>query len=298
MGSRKDVGALQWVQYLLDTCATVDEVLASLENARISKNEIVKVHFLIADKEGNTLAVDFVDGEAKTYTGETLPQAVLTNNTCKKSIRGAIDLEELSGRKPDVDLNRFDTISDAVGKAASIDTAPIEYSFDILHDMNLGYDLNQHSTVLSVVYDTTNLSINFRTNSNRNIRIINLGKLEFSNERPMRVWNLLNDTDGDITEKSINYSKELNRQTVAKQITNPGVMRVIGDLQGLIDDFSDYPEQGTRAVRVDSESAEEMKTVKTKPNKASLLTPDPPRVQSSMNVSPLTSSRSRALGQV
>ena len=89
---------------------------------------------------------------------------------------------------------------------------------------------------------------------------------------------LLNDTDGEITEKSINYSKELNRQTVAKQITNPGVMRVIGNLQGLIDDFSDYPEQGTRAVRVDSESAEEMKTEKTKPNKASLLTPVPPRV--------------------
>lgn len=255
--SRKEIGALQWGQYLLDTCSTVDEVVASLEKTRISQNEIAKVHFLIADRENNTLVVDFVDGEAKTYTGETLPQPVLTNITYQKTIQYAKYFDGLGADKPtgrSLDsMDRFVRISDAVRQSASKDIDPVKYSFRILHSVNAGYELNQHSTVLSAVYDIANLSINFRTNSNRNVRTIHLGELNFSNERPMRVWNVLNDLDGDITEKSINYSNELNHQTVAKHLTNPGVVRRVGDLRVLIDYFSGYPEKGIRPVRLGSE---------------------------------------------
>ncbi len=248
--SRKEIGVLQWGQYLLDTCATVDEVLASFKKARISEDEVAPVHYLIADKDGNTLVVDFLNGEAKTYTGKTLPHAVLTNSPYRQSIRYAKGFKGLGGDKPirrsDGSLDRFVRVSNAVKKSASKDIDIVQYSFGILHDVNAGYELNRHSTVLSAVYDITNLSIYFRTNSNRNIRIINVEELDFSNGKPMRVWNILNDMDGDITKKSIAYSKEMNRQTIVKQITNSGVMNRVGDMRRMIDYFSVYPEKGTR----------------------------------------------------
>ena len=58
-----------WMQYLLDTCATVDEVLA--------KDEVVRVltvdHYLVADRSGASATVEFLDGKLVAHTGEDLP---------------------------------------------------------------------------------------------------------------------------------------------------------------------------------------------------------------------------------
>lgn len=250
--ARKEIDTLQWVQYLLDTCATVDDVLASLKTVRISKDGTSPLHFLIADRKGNTLAVDFIDGKAMTYTGKTLPHAVLTNSPYQQSIRYAQRFKGLGGnksiRRGTDSLDRFVRIADAAKKFASKNVNIVEYSFDILHDVNFGYKPNSHATVWSIVYDITNLSISFRTNSNRSIRIINLEELDFSNGRPVRVWSILNDMKGDITKKSIPYSKELNHQTIVKQVTNPDVVKKVGevgDIREVINHLSVYPEEFT-----------------------------------------------------
>jgi choloylglycine hydrolase len=250
--ARREVGVLQWGQYLLDTCATVDDVLASLGTVRISEDGIPPQHYLIADRNRNTLVVDFLDGEARTYTGKDLPYAVLTNSPYDQSVQFALGFQGFGGEKPlprtDDSLGRFVRIADAVKKFAVKDIDTVEYSFDILHDVNAGYELDQHSTVWSVVYDITNLRVHFRTNRNRSIRKIDLQGLDFSNGGPVRVWNVLNGKNGDMTKKSIPYSKEMNRQTVVKQLTNPSVAKGVGDMREMIDSISVYPEEFTRDV--------------------------------------------------
>lgn len=58
LDNRPAVNELQWVQFQLDNCSTIDEVIKSDKFIRISKiNQ--DLHFLICDKSGNTAVIEF-----------------------------------------------------------------------------------------------------------------------------------------------------------------------------------------------------------------------------------------------
>ena len=56
--NRASLGALQWIQYQLDNHATIDEVIESDKNIRISQNN-PPLHYLIADASGNAATCAF-----------------------------------------------------------------------------------------------------------------------------------------------------------------------------------------------------------------------------------------------
>ena len=64
-----------WLQYILDTCATVDDVIASDAMVR----NITVDHYLVADRNGASAVIEYIDGELVVHTGEDLPVSVLTN---------------------------------------------------------------------------------------------------------------------------------------------------------------------------------------------------------------------------
>lgn len=68
----------QWIQYLLDTCGTVEEALASLERATPEGH--CRWHFFLADRTGDAAVVEFLKGRPVVYRGETLPFPVLGND--------------------------------------------------------------------------------------------------------------------------------------------------------------------------------------------------------------------------
>jgi len=121
----------------------------------------------------------------------------------------------------------------------------VDYSFDILHTVKAGYELNQHSTVWSIVYEVSGRKIHFRTNGNRNVRSINLAGIDFSNDKPARVWPIVDDAKGDVTRRAVPYTKELNREMIVRQVTNPGVIASVGDLSSMIDFVAACPETCT-----------------------------------------------------
>ena len=67
-----------WMQYMLDNCASVKEVIAADAQVRIF--ETVD-HYLVADRMGDCAVVEFLDGRMVVCTGPELPAAVLTNST-------------------------------------------------------------------------------------------------------------------------------------------------------------------------------------------------------------------------
>ena len=69
---------------MLDTCGTVEEVIAADPQVRIF--ETVD-HYLVADRQGNCAAIEFLDGQMVYHTGEKLPVKALTNSTYEGSIR-------------------------------------------------------------------------------------------------------------------------------------------------------------------------------------------------------------------
>src|SRR5689334_24828549 len=74
----------EWIQYELDTSATVEEAIANARKVRIDSD--VKVHFLIGYKLGNAVRIEFLKGSLIAHSGKDLGIQALTNDTYAKSI--------------------------------------------------------------------------------------------------------------------------------------------------------------------------------------------------------------------
>ncbi len=75
---------MAWVQYQLDTCSTIEEVIASDKQVRVTSITPMPLHFFGCDRQGNTATFEFLGGELVCHTGESLPVKVLTNDTYDK----------------------------------------------------------------------------------------------------------------------------------------------------------------------------------------------------------------------
>jgi choloylglycine hydrolase len=82
--ARPALGCLQWIQYQLDTAASVEDLLQSDAKVRIDAR--APLHFLVADRSGDVATVEFLDGRLTTHRGPDLPVAALTNNEYAASV--------------------------------------------------------------------------------------------------------------------------------------------------------------------------------------------------------------------
>src|SRR5918992_1645573 len=83
--SRPALDVLEWIQYQLDTAATVAEVIENSEKVRISS--LVRLHYLVNDKAGNSATIEFLNGKLVAHHGANLPFSTLTNDTYEKSLK-------------------------------------------------------------------------------------------------------------------------------------------------------------------------------------------------------------------
>ena len=61
--NRPAVGVLQWIQYQLDNCTSIDEVIATDKKIRISPTGTTPLHYLVADANGNAATIEFLNGK-------------------------------------------------------------------------------------------------------------------------------------------------------------------------------------------------------------------------------------------
>lgn len=248
--ARPELHVLQWTQYMLDTCKSVDEVIAANAKVRISQDCKIPQHFLVADPSGKTAIIEYLDGKQVVHIGASLPHTCLTNNTYAESTRYAKQHKSLGGDKAiqqdQSSLNRFVRAAKGVKEFPPQKKNPIAYAFGILHNVNAGYEQDQHSTMWSIVYDLTAMKIHYRTHKNRETRVIDVSKIEYQNNQPVRVWDIQNTWEGDITAKSQPYTTALNREIIIKHVNHPSIKKNIGDFSPLIDPLTVYPEKFTR----------------------------------------------------
>lgn len=86
---RPTLNEVQWIQYQLDNCETVEDVIESMKHVRIGQNWS-KIHYLVCDRPGNVAAIEFVDGKSVIHMGGSMPVAALTNSTyddCERLLR-------------------------------------------------------------------------------------------------------------------------------------------------------------------------------------------------------------------
>ncbi|MFC1555897.1 linear amide C-N hydrolase [candidate division KSB1 bacterium] len=215
---RPAIMEIQYIQYLLDNCSTVEEAIQLTERIRLSQ-KLKGTHFLVCDGKGKTAVIEFLNGKLVYHTGEAMPVTALTNDTYKKSLwaldtYNTFEPEKQKGHNTSHSLDRFVNAARMVENFKSVVTQPaVDYAFDILK--TVGKERSRSSfTVWSIVYDIKNLKIYFRTENNGNIRIVDFIDFDFSGESASTVYDLSGGHKGNIAGNFIDYSTKLNRKII------------------------------------------------------------------------------------
>lgn len=215
-----------WVQYQLDNYSTVDEVIASDSQVRITMTAPVNPphpvdHFLVCDKRGECATIEFLDGKMVSHTGNTLPVAVLTNAPYEESVKAWQD-----GELTDGSLVRFGTTADRVtGVQALHHDRAVEYAFETLQ-----YVSHPFLTVWSLVFDPENLRAYFRTKRSHELRYVDLSTLDFSCRTPVKMVDIHEKLSGDIRDHLMPYSHDASLDHLVKALANLGINTPRDDL--------------------------------------------------------------------
>jgi len=172
------INELQWVQYHLDVCESVDEVILSLQNFAIVP-VFGKLHYFVADKSGKTAIIEFLDGKAVVSDGNNLVCNVITNDSYANSVK-YLQGNYRSGSQSS-SLNRFVNAKEAVEnlesnwKAKKDNKSIIDESFEVLQKVWInGW------TRWNIVYDITKGQVFYKTDVSQSIKIIDMGNFDFS----------------------------------------------------------------------------------------------------------------------
>lgn len=188
---RPPLASSLWMQYVFDTCATVDEVIASDKIVRI-KDTVD--HYLVCDASGDAAVIEFLDGQMVVHKEKSLPINALANRVYAECVS-----EWERGISDDIDYYRSEArmvhvekrLSDFDPKETMSSTA---YAFDTLKDVSSSY------TRWSIVFDIQSRVIHFKTHQNQDERRIDLRKLDFICETPALMMDVHADLHGDITD--------------------------------------------------------------------------------------------------
>lgn len=232
--SRPAVGVLQWIQYQLDNCATIEEIIATDKKLRIASIGTTPLHYLIADANGHAATIEFLEGKMTVHIGNDLSLPVLTNSIYEESVNFYKSSSSLNGNNS---LQRFGQACKMIQQLnVGTNSKPvIDYSFDILAAVSQG-----NHTKWSIVYDITNKTIQFRTNRFTQIKTLNFSAFDFNCTSVSKVWDMNQVASGNINKLFETFNAAINNkiiQTAAKE-SSPEV-KISKESQ---DALSKYPE--------------------------------------------------------
>ena len=230
------VDTQEWIQYELDTSATVAEAIANARKVRIDSD--VKVHYLIADKFGNAASIEFLKGALVAHTGRELAVQALTNDTYAKSV-AYLNTVKAKNATSSGSLDRFYRAANRTqnfDKAQRNDEEAINYAFDILSDVAQ----EPGGTQWTIVYDQLRRKIYFRTQQNRQIRSIDTIRFDFACGSAVKLLDANSNDSGDVTDKFVDYTRKANRNLLERSFNGTDFLKDIP--MSIRDLLASYPE--------------------------------------------------------
>lgn len=201
----------QWIQYQLDNYKDVDEMLQHLYHAPVIDwwPTYPGSHFFVADKSGNTAAIELLNGKITVYTGKNMPVKLLCNNQYKKDLQSLSSYAPFGGSKA-FDMSKNDWDNRFIKAAQMLYNyneqtcgSALSYSWNILDSVKPGE--------WQMVADMTNTKLYFRSDISTNIKEIDLSKLDFSKTANLKYIDMHITMAGDITAQLLPFSPEVNK---------------------------------------------------------------------------------------
>ena len=209
--SRPVVDVLEWIQYQLDISANVAEVVKNTEAVRIAS--LVKLHYLVNDRQGNSATIEFLDGKLVAHTGENLAVSALTNDTYEKSLNYSKQVapEQAKTQSSFDRFTRAAVKTKEFGAKPKTETEAVNYAFEILENV-----AQKGSTQWSIVYDQKRAKIHFRSLQNQTIKTIDTRGFDYTCGSAVRIFDVNSKDAGDISGKFTDYTTKANRDLIER----------------------------------------------------------------------------------
>jgi len=212
-----------WIQYQLDSFATVDEVLTHLSDFNIETSSTfsppasANYHLFVTDRSGGVAIIEFLPGGPKIYKNKDVPVPILCNQTYEEELKKLDRYRGIVGWLKRHMRHRED-LRFVVGALALEDypsgteSDPVGFGFDVLSDMQF-----ERTKQWSVVYDVRNSVVHFRTARSRNISHVDLETLDLSADGPSLVLEDIDrDRAGNVRSFFVDFTPELDRRTIER----------------------------------------------------------------------------------
>jgi penicillin V acylase-like amidase (Ntn superfamily) len=233
---RPEINMLQWIQYQLDTCRTVAEVISNDAKIRLEPPNLPAwVHYLVTDATGDTATIEFLNGKMVCHRGKDLPFRALANDTYDESLAFARAHPATAGMGDKIantaSLSRFAfAAARAAGFKAGTAKQDLDYAFDTLQQVCQG-----NYTVWRIVYDVSNRQIHFRTQENPEPRVLDLKTMDFSCGQPVKFADIQSKPSATGALEFQELTEPLHRKYLEGFYSQASLKQLLGDLGPRID---------------------------------------------------------------
>jgi penicillin V acylase-like amidase (Ntn superfamily) len=206
-GSLPVLSGSQWIQYQLDTSATVEEVIASDTVVRIEPTDWAGMasHFLICDKSGTIAGIEWLAGKMTVYTGDKLPIPAMVNSTYESCITNG---DDPSGR--------FKPIANMYSAYNAAQTSDgVSYVFSILEAVADKLSL-PFATRWRMAFDVRAMRLYWKTAENSHLRYVDFKDFDFSCRTNVEVLDINSSDAGNVRTAFVPYTVDFNRKLVTR----------------------------------------------------------------------------------
>ena len=234
--ARPEINMLQWIQYQLDNCRTVADVIATDKKIRLEDTPIrARIHYLVCDASGDCATIEFLDGAMRVHRGNELPYRALANDPYSSEL-AYLDAnpEQKDDSQPLAQITSLSRFCRAATCAANFQPAKnpandIAYAFNVLNQVR------QSGTVWQMVYDISSRKIFWRTYSNRKERCLDLKTVDFAPERQVRFADIESNTSPQDTLEFQNWTETSERERVIPFVSQESFQQEVGDITPMLD---------------------------------------------------------------
>jgi penicillin V acylase-like amidase (Ntn superfamily) len=233
--SRPVLDVLEWIQYELDTAASVAEVIKNAEAVRIASP--VKLHYLVNDRQGNSATIEFLGGNLVAHTGDSLAVPALANDTYEKSLTYSRSVGPDKAKTE----SSFDRFTRAAGKTKDFAQKPkteqeaVSYAFEILSNV-----AQKNSTQWSIVYDQKRARIHFRSMQSPSVKTIDTKSFDYTCGSAVRIFDVNSKDAGEVTAKFTDYTTRANRDLIERAFNGTPFLKSVPAASR--DELAQFPE--------------------------------------------------------
>jgi choloylglycine hydrolase len=217
---RPPLGTATWVQYVLDTCSSVQEAIQVDSQVRLQDE--TPNHYLVVDAEGHCAAIEFLDGRFVCHTGEALPIKALANATYASGVT-FVEQGVIPEWNPGASVQRVAAAAKMTQDFSSdIDVSPVDYALGVLTETVVAPKkwwsnlFNEPYTRWSIVFDIARREVHYRTENHHLVRHISLDSFDLSCAAPLLMLDINAKLEGDVDRSFTVYDHDVNLKIFRK----------------------------------------------------------------------------------